>query len=147
MAYIYNGSRLCTGLGSGVQATASGDLSLRAPNDTSDIRLLLLGTYHYAPHTTLQIYHHYKYDIIPVSISFPHPIVSWVFLLYIWIAKDNIHKCIQHNHDYPTTRINMSIISGVTLFQGLRIQEFRSTGDTGVQEYRRYRSTRCLVKI
>ena len=30
------------------------------------------------------------------------------------------------------------------------VQEFRSTGDTGVQEiheYRRYRSTRCLVKI
>ena len=73
---IYSGSRVCQGLGSGVQATASENLSLRAPHDTSDIRLLLPGTYHYAPHTTLQNIHHYKCDIIPVSISFSHPSVS-----------------------------------------------------------------------
>ena len=72
MAHIYSGSRLCPVLGSGVHATASGDLSLRAPQDTSNIRLLLSGTYHYAPHTILQKYHHYKYDIILVSIRFPH---------------------------------------------------------------------------
>jgi len=53
MAHIYSGSHLCPGLGSGVQATTSEDLSLRAPHDTSDIRLLLLWTYHYAPHITL----------------------------------------------------------------------------------------------
>ena len=76
MAHIYSGSRLCPGLDSGIQATASRDLSLRTPHDTLDIRLLLLGTYHYASHTTLQKYHHYKYDIIPVSISFPDPSVS-----------------------------------------------------------------------
>ena len=83
MAHIYSGSRLCPGLGSGVQVTASGDLSLRVLHDTSDIRLLLPGTYHYAPYTTFQKYHHYKYDIMLVSISFSHPSVSWV-LYYIY---------------------------------------------------------------
>ena len=76
MAHIYVGPVSARDYGSGVQPTASGDFSLRAPHDTSEIRLLLPGTYHYAPHTTLQRYHHYKYDIIPVSISFPHPSVS-----------------------------------------------------------------------
>ena len=76
MAHIYSGSRLCLGL-------------------AQEYRLLLPGTYHYAPHTTLQIsgyyfrgliitrpyttlqkYHHYKYDIIPVFIRFPHPRVN-----------------------------------------------------------------------
>ena len=57
MAHIYSGSRLCLGL-------------------AQEYRLLLPGTYHYASHTTLQKYYHYKYDIIPVSISFPHLSVS-----------------------------------------------------------------------
>ena len=92
MAHIYSGSRLCLGLAQEyrlllpgtyhyapyatlqIQATASGDLSLRAPHETLDsgyyfwgriitrptrhfrFKLLRLpGTYHYAPHTTLQI--------------------------------------------------------------------------------------------
>ena len=118
---------------SGVQATASGDLSLCAPHDTSDIRLLLPGTYHYAPHTTLQIsgycfwgliitrpirhfrnIYHYKYDIIPASISFPHPQCKLsTFIIYIF-PKDNVHS--EHSNtniqDYTITEINMSTISG-----------------------------------
>jgi len=76
MDHIYSGFRLCSGLwlrNTGYYIRVS---TLRTPHDTSDIRLLLPGTYHYAPHTTLEIYHHYKYDILPVSISFPHPSIS-----------------------------------------------------------------------
>ena len=95
MAHIYSGSRLRLGL-------------------AQEYRLLLPGTYHYAPHTTLQKYHHYKYDIILVSISFhqfPPPQCKLSILLYI-LPKDNVHKCIQYNHNFSTYG-NRSIIPGV----------------------------------
>ena len=95
MAHIYSGSRLCPGLrlrGSGycfwgliitrpIQhfrdiAPASRTYHYAPPHDTSEIRLLLLGTYHSRPAQHFRDICHYKYDIIPVSISFPHPSVS-----------------------------------------------------------------------
>ena len=97
MAHIYSGSCLCPGLGSGVHVTTSGDLSLRAPHDTSDIRLLLLETYHYAPHTN-------------VSISFPHPNVSWVlYYIYSLVIMSIVNTVIQHPW-LSNYEVNRSII-------------------------------------
>jgi len=79
--------------------------------------------------------HHYKYDIILISISFPHPSVSWV--IYYILSRDNIHSeftVIQYtwlaNYGNQREHSIRSIISGVSLFQGFRntrVQEFRSS--------------------
>ena len=75
MAHIYSGSRLYPGLAQEYRLLLPRTYHY-APHTTLQIQATAPGTYHYAPHTTLQKYHHYKYDIIPVSISFPHPSVS-----------------------------------------------------------------------
>jgi len=120
-------------------------------------RLLLPGTYHHASHMTLQRsgycfwgliitpptqhfrdIHHYKYDIIHVSISFPHPVVSWV--LYYSLSGDNVHSeftVIQYpwlvnygdQHEYI---IRSLPVPGVHEYKNSGAQEFTSTG---VQEY------------
>jgi len=142
MAHIYSGSRLCSGLGSGVHAIASGDLSLCAPHDTPDIRLLLLGTYHYVPYTTLQIYpplkiwHHTGVHQFPL----PQYKLSTLLNIYSLVIMSTVNIVIQHlwlvnygdQQEYGIRRI----ISGVSLLQGFR--------NTGIQEHR---SSRGLVTV
>ena len=114
---------------SGVQATASGDLSLRAPHDTSD------SGYYFRGFIITRPTRHFRNITIIKMTSYRFPSVSptqcKLSILLCILSKDNVHKCIQYNHDYPTTGINRSIISGVTLFQGFRntrVQEYRSSG-------------------
>jgi len=76
MAHIYSGSRLYPGLAQEYRLLLPGTYHYAPPHDTSDSSYCFRGLIIYAPHTTLQKYHHYKYDIIPVFISFPHPGVS-----------------------------------------------------------------------
>ena len=67
----------------------SGDLSLRASHNTSEIRLLLPRTYHYVSTRHFRDNHHYRYDIIPASISFPRPSVSRE--IYYILSSGNVH--------------------------------------------------------
>ena len=76
--------------------------------------------------------HHYKYDIILVPISFPHPSVSWV--LYYILCIDNVHNVytvIQYpllaNYEDQQKYSTRRTISGVSLLQGFK--------NTGVQEH------------
>jgi len=106
---------------SGDQVTASEDLYY-ASHDTS------LWTY-IMPHKYFRDIYHYKYDIIPVSISFSHSSVSWV--IYYILSSENVHsvfKIIQYpwlaNYGDQEYSIR-SIISLVSLFQ---VQEYMGSG-------------------
>ena len=129
MAHIYNGSRLCPGLRLRSSGYCFGDLSLRTPHDTLNIRLLLLRTYHYAPTRYFRYIHHYKYDIRPVSISFSHPSVSWV--IYYRSYSDNVYSV------YPISMISQLLGSTGVQYRennitSLPVQRFKNTG---VQEH------------